>query len=234
MKRAALRFPAAPPSKTDPLGDLCLLVGWDLGPAGEPAPLRSVSRAAPSLQVPGRPGNLRSGEASRPLRLPVARSAAPQFLSARRGSPKAGRPATLSWRRPVNGPWRRRCTACGQPQNGVWKRRSFKRLQLSRGSRGRADLATFLLLRRGRGTMRSMVEGVCRERRAWSSPPSTTLRAVPLPLRRRRTIPASPRPPPWAPGALRRPARGRRPAPGPARRASASGRPRRRPRAASP
>ena len=29
--------------------------------------------------------------------------------------------------------------------------------------------------------MRSMVEGVCRERRAWIASPSTTLRAVPLP-----------------------------------------------------
>jgi hypothetical protein len=39
--------------------------------------------------------------------------------------------------------------------------------------------------------MRSMVEGERRERRAWGAPPSTTLRAVPLPLRVRRMVRAA-------------------------------------------
>jgi two-component sensor histidine kinase len=47
------------------------------------------------------------------------------------------------------------------------------------------DGSLLLLTRRGRGTMRSMVEGEC-QRRALACPPSTTLRAVPLPLRVRK------------------------------------------------
>jgi glycosyltransferase involved in cell wall biosynthesis len=43
-----------------------------------------------------------------------------------------------------------------------------------------------LLTRRGRGTMRSMVEGACRIGLRRRRAPSTTLRAVPLPLRVRR------------------------------------------------